>query len=309
MDIHLVRAAIRLQIDEMGGDMVHCCPSSLAMLLTYIVRKFPVAPKPFAQPYLWRFYLFRLRALLRSPLRGLPISPGLKLFHSPVNPLSRSLDRDFVRERRFPRLCPRSQDHEGISFSLPGMGPHSLLQWYNLLSSVSSRATSVPMSVGHAAIMEKTLRSALESYKFQFNDALFIISGDSGQIPLETVAFVATWSERCFLCHMTPPVSTGQKRDLLSDSVFRQVDLSAPASLDAAWHAARNVFFSWGSPSRLSTSPGTTRCCHFALSSASRGRTQSFTASAPPQISQSLFLDAFYAPQEVARSPKGVLRG
>ena len=41
-----------LQIDEMGGDMVHCHPSSLAMLLTYIVRKFPVAPKPFAEPYL-----------------------------------------------------------------------------------------------------------------------------------------------------------------------------------------------------------------------------------------------------------------
>ena len=65
---------------------------------------------------------------LRSPLRGLPISPGLKLFHSPVNPLSRSLDRDFMSEHRYPRLCPRSQDHEGISFSLLGMGPHSLLQ-------------------------------------------------------------------------------------------------------------------------------------------------------------------------------------
>ena len=74
------------------------------------------------------FISFRLRALLRSPLRGLPISPGLKLFHSPVNPLSRSLDRDFMREHRYPRLCPRPQDHEGISFSLPGVGPHSLLQ-------------------------------------------------------------------------------------------------------------------------------------------------------------------------------------
>ena len=39
-----------LQIDEMGGDMVNCRPSSLAMLLAYIVRKFPVAPKPFGQP-------------------------------------------------------------------------------------------------------------------------------------------------------------------------------------------------------------------------------------------------------------------
>ena len=39
-----------LQIDETEGDMVNCRPSSLAMLLAYIVHKFPVAPKPFAQP-------------------------------------------------------------------------------------------------------------------------------------------------------------------------------------------------------------------------------------------------------------------
>ena len=39
-----------LQIDETEGDMVSCRPSSLAILLTYIVSKFPVAPKPFAHP-------------------------------------------------------------------------------------------------------------------------------------------------------------------------------------------------------------------------------------------------------------------
>ena len=39
-----------LQIDETEGDMVSCRPSSLAMLLAYIVSKFPVAPKPLAQP-------------------------------------------------------------------------------------------------------------------------------------------------------------------------------------------------------------------------------------------------------------------
>ena len=38
-----------LQIDETEGDMVNCRPSSLAMLLAYIVCKFPVTPKPFAQ--------------------------------------------------------------------------------------------------------------------------------------------------------------------------------------------------------------------------------------------------------------------
>ena len=39
-----------LQIDETEGDMVSCRSSSLAMLLAYIVSKFPVAPKPLAQP-------------------------------------------------------------------------------------------------------------------------------------------------------------------------------------------------------------------------------------------------------------------
>ena len=111
-----------------GGRHGHCCPSSLAMLLTYIVRSFQSPPSHSPSLPSDDFISFRLRALLRSPLRGIPISPGLKLFHSPVNPLSRSLDRDFMREHRYPRLCPRSQDHEGISFSLPGMGPHSLLQ-------------------------------------------------------------------------------------------------------------------------------------------------------------------------------------
>ena len=43
-------STVLLQIDEMGGDMANCRPSSLAMLLAYIVCKFPVAPKPFAQP-------------------------------------------------------------------------------------------------------------------------------------------------------------------------------------------------------------------------------------------------------------------
>ena len=68
-----------------------------------------------------------LRALYRSPLRGLPISPALAMFNSPVNPLSRSLSRDSVRGNRYPRLCPRSQDYEGISFAWPGMGTQSSL--------------------------------------------------------------------------------------------------------------------------------------------------------------------------------------
>ena len=76
---------------------------------------------------------FGLRALYRSPLRGLPISPGLTMFNSPVHPLSRSLSRDSVRGNRYPRLCPQSQGHEGVSFALPGMGTQSHLPVIRLL--------------------------------------------------------------------------------------------------------------------------------------------------------------------------------
>ena len=114
---------------------------------------------------------------------------------------------------------------------------------------------------------------------------------------------------RFFLCHMVPPVPKAQKRNLLSDPVFHQEDLFAPATFDAARHAARDVSFYQGSQSRPSMSPGTTQWRPFSSSSASRGRTQSSSAPAPPQRSQALFLDAFYAPEEIARSPEGVFRG
>ena len=98
-----------LQMDEEEGDVENCLPASLALSLDYIMSKFPVAPKPLAQPSLYDFMSLGLRALYRSPLRGLPISPGLTMFHSPVHPLSRSLSRDSVSGNRYPRLCPQSQ--------------------------------------------------------------------------------------------------------------------------------------------------------------------------------------------------------
>ena len=47
-----------LQMDEKEGDVVNCRPSSLALLLAYIMSKFPVAPKPLAQPSIGRFHVF-----------------------------------------------------------------------------------------------------------------------------------------------------------------------------------------------------------------------------------------------------------
>ena len=43
-------SAVLLQMDEKEGDMVYCRPSSLALLLGNIMSKFPVSPKPLAQP-------------------------------------------------------------------------------------------------------------------------------------------------------------------------------------------------------------------------------------------------------------------
>ena len=60
-------------------------------------------------------------------------------------------------------------------------------QRYDLLSSRPSDTRSVPMPVRDVAMLERTLRSALESYTFQLRTmtALSRFSGDSGQIPLE----------------------------------------------------------------------------------------------------------------------------
>ena len=67
------------------------------------------------------------------------------------------------------------------------MGTQSHLPMIRLTELQTIGCHICPMSVRNAAVLEGTLRSALESYKFQLRTmtALFRISGDSGQIPLE----------------------------------------------------------------------------------------------------------------------------
>ena len=66
-------------------------------------------------------------------------------------------------------------------------GLRVISQRYDLMSSRPSDTRSVPMPVRDAAVLERTLRSALEFYTFQVRTmtALSRFSGDSGQIPLE----------------------------------------------------------------------------------------------------------------------------
>ena len=134
--IHLVMAAIRLQISckwtkrRATWSIValppwQCCLPTLSASLQSPPNHWPSLPYD-------DFITSGLRALYRSPLRCLLISPALTMFNSPVNPLSRSLSRDSVRGNRYPRLCPRSQDYEGISFALPGTGTQSRLPMIRL---------------------------------------------------------------------------------------------------------------------------------------------------------------------------------
>ena len=67
------------------------------------------------------------------------------------------------------------------------------------------------------------------------------VEDDDGFIPLfwrlrpdspGAVAFMVTRRGESFLSHMVPSVTEAQKRNLLSDPIFQQKDLFAPATLD-----------------------------------------------------------------------------
>ena len=99
------------------------------------------------------------------------------------------------------RFEPRFYERKSFSSIMPSISKvmrvyHSpcqewglkvISQRYDLMSSRPWDARSVPIPVGDAAVLEETLRSALESYAFQLRTltALFRFSGDSGQISLE----------------------------------------------------------------------------------------------------------------------------
>ena len=169
------------------------------------------------------------------------------------------------------------------------------------MSSKPSESRSIPLSVREAATLETALRGVMESYNFQLwtVTALFRFLGDSGCCPMDdplldqfqrsfsrgaenvaaalasTTAFVTAKRRESFLSHMVPSVTDAQKRKLLSDPIFDQKDLFAPASIEAAREAARDVSLYRGAQSRPSTSSGSTQRRQFSSSSSSRGRPHS----------------------------------
>ena len=171
-------------------------------------------------------------------------------------------------------------------------------QVFDRMSSKPSESRSISLSVREAATLEAALRGVMESYNFQLwtVTALFRFLGDSGCCPMDdplldqfqrsfsrgaenvaaalvsTTAFVIAKRRESFLSHMVPSVTDAQKRKLLSDPIFDQKDLFAPASIEAAREAARDVSLYRGAQSRPSTSSGSTQRRQFSSSSSSRGR-------------------------------------
>ena len=320
----------RQQQDEEEGDEENFRPASLALLLDYIMNKFPAASKPLAQPSTRRFRVFEAAGLVEESSQR---SSNLSWFDHvrfACESTQSKFETKIYEGKSLSTIMPSVSKVEKVSDS-PCQGKELKVnsQVYDLMGSKPSDTRSVPMSVRDAAVLEKTLRGALESYNFQLwtMTALFRFFGDSGQIPLDdplldqfqrsfsrgtenvaaalasAVAFVTTKRRESFLSHMVPSVTEAQKRNLLSDPIFQQKDLFAPATLDAARHAARDVSLYKGAQSRPSTSSGTTQRRPFSSSSASRGRTQSSAAPATPQRSQASSFSKRFTPQKRSSDP------
>ena len=297
----------RRQRDDQQEDEENFRPASLALLLDYIMKKFPASSKPLAQPSR-RFHIFETAGLVDE---SSPWSSNLAWFdhmRSACEPAQSKFESRIFEGRSLSTLMPSVSRTKKVSDSpCQGKGLKVNSQVYDLMSSRPSDSRSVPLSVREATVLETTLRSMMESYNFQLwtTTALFRFLGDSGHFNLEdplldqfqrsfsrgtenvaaamasAVAFVTTKRSESFLSHMVPSVTEAQKRKLLSDPLFQQKDISAPATLEAARHAARDVSLYRGAQSRPSTSSGTTQRRPFSSSSASRGRTHASPLSTP----------------------------
>ena len=265
-------SAGRPQQDEEEGDEENFRHASLALLLDYIMSKFPAASKPLAQPSTRRFRVFEAVGLIEESSQR---SSNLSWFDHvrfACESAQSKFEAKIYEGKSLSMIMPSVSKVEKVSDS-PSQGKELKVnsQVYDLMSSKPSDTRSVPMSVRDAAVLEKTLRGALfrflgDSGYFNLDDSLldqFQRSFSRGTENVaaalaSAVAFVTTKRRESFLSHMVPSVTEAQKRNLLSDPIFQQKDLFAPATLDAARHASRDVSLYKGAQSRPFTSSGMT---------------------------------------------------
>ena len=294
-----------LQPDEEEGDEENCRPASLALLLDYIMSKFPVAPKPLAQPSTRRFHVFGAAGFVQESSQR---SSNVSWFDHV----------QFACASTQSKFEPRFYEGESLSSIMPSVSKvmkvsHSPCQEWGLSHLPTIRLNEL-QTIGYQICPDVGERccGAGENLAECLGVLQFPVEDDDGFIPLfwrlrpdspGAVAFVATRRVESFLSHMVPSVTEAQKRNLLLDPIFQQEDLFAPTTLDAARHAARDVSLYKGAQSRPSTSSETTQRRPFSSSSASRGRTQSSSAPATLQRSQASSSSKRFTPQKRLPDP------
>ena len=293
------------------------------------MSKFPTASKPLAQPSSRRFHVFETAGLVEESSQRSSNLAWFEHIRFACESAQSKFETKIFEGRSLSAVMPSVSRIEKVADS-PCQGKELKVnsQVYDLMSSKPSDTRSVPLSVREAAVLEKTLRSNMESYNFQLwtITALFRFLGESGYFNLDdplldqfqrsfsrgtenvasgmasAIAFVTTKRRESFLSHMVPSVTEAQKRKLLSDPIFQQKDLFVPATLDAARHATRDVSLYKVAQSRPSTSSGMTQRRPFSSSSASRGRGQSSPLSTL-QRSQASSSSRRFPPQKKSSDP------
>ena len=292
----------RRQRDDQQDEEDNFCPASLDLLLKYITKKFLAASKPLVQPSSKRFHVMETAGLVDELSQQSSNLAWFGHMRSACDSAQRKFEAKISEGKSLSSLLPSVSRTERVSDSpCQGRAVKVNSQVFDLMSSKPSESRSILLSVREAATLETALRGVMESYNLQLwtVTALFRFLGDSGCCPMDdplldqfqrsfsrgaenvaaalasTTAFVTAKRRESFLSHMVPSVTDAQKRKLLSDPIFDQKDLFAPASIEAAREVARDVSLYRGAQSRLSRSSGLTQRRHFSSSSSSRGRPHS----------------------------------
>ena len=288
----------RQQRDDQQDEEDNFRPASLDLLLNYITKKFPAASQPLVQPSSKRFHVMESAGLVDESSQQSSNLAWFAHMRSACDSAQRKFEAKVSEGKSLSSILTSVSRTERVSDS-PCQGRATKInsQVFDLMPSRPAESRSVPLSVREATTLETALRGLMESYNFQLwtVTALFRFLGDSGCCPMDdplldqfqrsfsrgaenvatvltsTTTFVSAKRRQSFLSHMFPSVTDAQKRKLLSDPLFDQKDLFAPASIEAAREAARDFSLYRGTQSCPPMSSGSNQRRQF-NSSNPRGR-------------------------------------
>ena len=251
--------------------------------MKYITKKFPAASQPLIQPSSKRFHVMECAGIVDESAQQSSNLAWFLHMRSACDSTQRKFESKVSEGKSLSSILPSVSRIEKVSDSpCQGRAVKVNSQVFDLMPSRPAESRSVPLSVREAATLETTLRGVMESYNFQLwtITALFRFLCDSNCCPVDdplldqfqrsfsrgaeyvaavlasSTAFVTAKRRESFLSHMFPSVTDAQKRKLLSDPIFDQKDLFAPASIEAAREAARDFSLYRGAQSHPSTSSG-----------------------------------------------------